>query len=132
MGNKRRYITEEQLKQFRAITGNQNNHTKDGNKYVVRISDEVWDKIKNEISVEQAISMRKESSKSKQEENSLKSERDYLFNKANILEEVLRLRQATENLEIYDIKPSAGSMGKETISISLLSDVHIEEVVLPD
>lgn len=132
MGNKRRYITEEQLKQFRAITGNQNHHIKYGNKYIVRISDEIWDKMSGEISVEQAISMRKETAKTQQEQNSLKSERDYLFNKANVLEEVLRLRQATENLEIYDIKPSPGSMGKETISISLLSDVHIEEVVLPD
>lgn len=132
MGNKRRYITEEQLKQFRAITGNQNNHTKYGNKYIVRISDHIWGKMNGDISVEQAISMRKETAKTRQEENSLKSERDYLFNKANVLEEVLRLRQATENLEIYNIKPSGGSMGKETISISLLSDVHIEEVVLPD
>lgn len=132
MGNKRRYITEEELKQFRAITGNQNHHFKDGNKYVVRISDEIWDKIKNEISVEQAISMRNATAKTQQEQNSLKSERDYLLSKANVLEEVLRLRQATENVEVYEIKPSSGSMGKETISISLLSDVHIEEVVLSD
>lgn len=78
------------------------------------------------------VSEQKEKIKQKQEISTNNSERDFLLKKIILQEEILGIRAATENVKIYDIVPKSSAMGKETISISLLSDVHIEEVVLSD
>ena len=92
--------------------------------------DEVWAQVKGaKKTIEQVINTQRDAARVKQEEHSLKLERDYLFEKANILEEgfIKTFAKQPENVEVYDIKPSGVSMGKETISISLCPDVHIEE-----
>lgn len=53
-------------------------------------------------------------------------------NRIDHLEAILKLREQTSNIEVYDISSTPKHIGAETIPIALLSDIHIEEVVLPD
>lgn len=45
------------------------------------------------------------------------------------LKDILRIRKNTQDIFIYDILRDATSTKSETVSISLLSDIHIEEMV---
>ena len=148
MARKQRYLTPEQLNILLELRGEEKSYTKleDCNRYRIRLSDAIWEDIQRIASergvnkskqnidkpIEERISDYKADIKTRQEERGLKVERDYLLDKTIALEEILSLRQATENVEVYDIHPTKNSLGKETVSISLLSDVHIEEVVTAD
>ena len=72
------------------------------------------------------------SEKIKRKEKQIKLERDYLLQRNIDLEDTLAIREATANVEIYELKPLGKASGKETISISLFSDFHCDEVVLPE
>ena len=48
------------------------------------------------------------------------------------LEALLSIREATADIDIYSLDYIEESSSKDTISISLLSDIHIDEVVKPE
>ena len=80
----------------------------------------------------QRIAEQKAAVQNKREEKHLREERDYLLKRNTELEETLNLRKSTADVEIYELKPLEKSGGKETVSISLFSDLHCDEVVLPE
>lgn len=70
--------------------------------------------------------------KRKKDEQELKSALIEQQEEIDRLNDILDLRQSTSSVEIYELKPNVSSHGKETISISLFSDFHCDEVVLPE
>ena len=84
------------------------------------------------IDYDRMIADKKEVEREKRKERQLKDERDYLLKRNTNLEDTLGIREATANVEIYELKPLGTSSRKETVSISLFSDFHCDEVVLPE
>lgn len=107
--------------------------------YLITMSQQEWHivnsrRAKNEraCDVDKRVIERKRELNSKKQDNLVKQERDFLLKKTEELESILELRRETESVEIYELKPIEKSGGKETVSISLFSDLHCDEVVLPE
>lgn len=107
--------------------------------YLITMSQQEWHivnsrRAKNEraCDVDKRVIERKRELDSKKQDNLVKQERDFLLKKTEELESILELRRETESVEIYELKPIEKSGGKETVSISLFSDLHCDEVVLPE
>ena len=107
--------------------------------YLITMSQQEWHivnsrRAKNEraCDVDKRVIERKREIDSKKQDNLVKQERDFLLKKTEELESILELRRETESVEIYELKPIEKSGGKETVSISLFSDLHCDEVVLPE
>ena len=104
------------------------------NKYLIHLSEGEWDWLNGvqPVNYEQRITDQKSAIQEKRNDKLLKEERDYLLKRNSELEETLAIKEATSNIEIYELKPIDKSMGKETVSISLFSDFHCDETVLPE
>lgn len=107
--------------------------------YLITMSQQEWHivnsrRAKNEraCDVDKRVIERKRELDSKKQDDLVKQERDFLLKKTEELESILELRRETESVEIYELKPIEKSGGKETVSISLFSDLHCDEVVLPE
>lgn len=107
--------------------------------YLITMSQQEWHivnsrRAKNEraCDVDKRVIERKRELDSKKQDYLIKQERDFLLKKTEELESILELRRETESVEIYELKPIEKSGGKETVSISLFSDLHCDEVVLPE
>lgn len=107
--------------------------------YLITMSQQEWHivnsrRAKNEraCDVDKRVIERKRELDSKKQDYLIKQERDFLLKKTEELESILELRRETESVEMYELKPIEKSGGKETVSISLFSDLHCDEVVLPE
>jgi len=85
-----------------------------------------------ETDYQQIVADKKEAVKDKRKESQIKGQIDYLLKRNAVLEDTLAIKEATANVEIYELKPLSKSSGKETVSISLFSDFHCDEVVLSE
>ena len=110
-------------------------HINRNGRYLFTMSKGEWDWLNGEttpINCEKRIAEQKAVVQDKKDEKHLKDERDYLLRRNTELEETLAIRESTKNIEIYELKPLDGGGHKETVSISLFSDFHCDETVLPE
>ena len=148
MGNKRARMSAEEVdficgvrkdgkthKDYNKATGRDNylfRMTDDEFKVLAKYRDVQEEAQEHEYNYAGMVSERNEKAKKKIKEKQIEGQLEYLIQRNAILEETLGIKQATADVEIYELKPLEKSGGKETVSISLFSDFHCDEVVLPE
>ncbi len=100
-----------------------------GTQYLIKMSEEEWRWLKSENNYKDKIENQSQVFKKKKEDKILKKQKDYLLKRNSFLEDTLSIKKATSDIEIYELSPTKTSIGKETVSISLFSDFHCDEVV---
>lgn len=83
------------------------------------------------VSLEEQLQERRKESKILSENNQLRMEARYLHDHNEQLQELLDIRDATNDIEIYKISSTKTSKeNKDTTAILLLSDIHPDETVV--